>query len=168
VRSQGACLWTALGALRALRAGGRGPLPWADALKQHGERERQRRPLFGTALQARSRLCRAMQAACSPGSTGLAGSSCSTGSHGAKYGSGRKARGKARACPPVWCFRGRGVILYVLHAQACSSNWLERRSPKPGVGGSSPSRPAINPEVRRVDERRTMTGGARQRAINVR
>ena len=26
--------------------------------------------------------------------------------------------------------------------KACSSNWLERRTPNPDVGGSSPSRPA--------------------------
>src|SRR5688500_15276677 len=27
--------------------------------------------------------------------------------------------------------------------KACSSAWLEHRAPKPGVGGSNPSRPAI-------------------------
>ena len=29
-----------------------------------------------------------------------------------------------------------------MRVKACSSNWLERRTPNPDVGGSSPSRPA--------------------------
>ncbi len=31
-----------------------------------------------------------------------------------------------------------------MNPEACSSNWLERRTPNPDVGGSSPSRPASN------------------------
>ena len=31
-----------------------------------------------------------------------------------------------------------------INSEACSSNWLERRTPNPDVGGSSPSRPAKN------------------------
>ena len=38
----------------------------------------------------------------------------------------------------------------LLQPEACSSNWLERRSPKPHVAGSNPARPVFANRIRSV------------------